>query len=285
MNSQVAAVAALFGLLLAVTFGGIVYHQVSGYDYPASPASAFELNVLGDLYEAFFLVPVGLIGLWALRRGSPWGPLLIAGVATNLLYNYAMAVTGRQNLWIFLWVAKLALAGTTVCLVWSLLPQGPGRTTRQGLVVAVYLALVLLAFSKMMGQRLLASATGRAMDMTMREAGSLDWGEPFLRDPVIFLSLACPVMIAAILGISRGTAWGGRAASLSSAFIVSIVTVVLFTGPLKEYLQVGSVSPAMLGTSAIMVLAAAPAVWALFWLAGAAKRLSKARFCLSIWSR
>ncbi|MGE5552993.1 MAG: hypothetical protein ACM3XZ_03595 [Betaproteobacteria bacterium] len=266
MSRRTMGLTTVFGLLLLVTLGGILYHYLTGHHYPASPAMSFELNVLGDLYEAFFLVPVGLVGLWAMRRGSAWGPLVIAGVAANFAYNYAMLVTGRQNLWIFLWTIKLALAGTAICLAWNLLPKGHRRPSGAGLAIAVYLALVLLIFSGMMGQRLLASATGRSVDMTMQGAGTLDWGEPFLRDPIIFFSLACPVVIAAVLGVWRGTDWGGRAASLSSAFIVSIVTVILFTGPLKEQLLKGSVSAAMARMSAIMVLAAAPAVWSLFWL-------------------
>lgn len=272
MNKQTSGLTTVFGLLLVVTLGGILHHYFTGYHYPASPASMFELNVLGDLYEAFFLVPVGLIGLWATRKGSAWGPLLIAGVAANFAYNYAMLVTGRQNLWIFVWTIKLALSGTTVGLVWNLLPSGPGRPSRPGLAVTLYLILTVLAFSGMMGQRLLASATGRTLDMTMQGVGILDWGEPFLRDPIVFFSLACPVVIAAILGLWRGTDWGGRAASLSSAFIVSIVSVILFTGPLKEHLQTGSISPAMWRMSAIMVLAAAPAVGSLIWLAKGERR-------------
>lgn len=267
VKGRIAGVASVFGLLLAVTLGGILYHSISGFDYPASPASNFELNVLGDLYEAFLLVPVGLIGLWSLRKGSAWGPLLIAGVAANLAYNYAMLVTGRQNPWIFLWTIKLALAGTAVCLVWDFLPSGPGRPTRTGSAVTVYLAVGLVMMGAMMVQRLLASATGRTLDMTMQTSGVLDWGEPFLRDPIIFFSLASPVIVAAILGLWRGTDWGGRAASLASVFVVSIVSIVLFTGPLKEYLQTGSVSPAMWGMSVFMVLAAAPAAWSAVWLA------------------
>lgn len=172
----------------------------------------------------------------------------------------------------FLWVAKLALAGTTVCLVWSLLPSGPGRRSGAGSTVAAYLVLVLVALSGMMGQRLLASATGRAVDMTMRVAGPLDWGEPYLRDPIIFLAQACPVMVTAILGLLRGTEWGGRAAALSSAFLVSILSVVLFTGPLKEYVQSGSISAAMGRMSVVLALAVAPAVWAMVWLVRSASR-------------
>ncbi|MBE3577026.1 MAG: hypothetical protein IMX00_04980 [Limnochordales bacterium] len=272
MSRRIAGVAWVFGLLLAVTVGGILYHVISGYDYPASPASAFELNVLGDAYEAFFLVPVGLIGLWALYRQKAWGGLLIAGVAANLTYNYAMLVTGRQNPWIFLWTVKLALAGTAVCLVWGLLPSGPGRPTRTGTAVTVYLAVILVVMGAMMARRLLASATGRTLDMAMQAAGALDWGEPYLRDPIVFLSLAAPVMVAAILGLGRGTDWGGRAASLASVFIVSIVTVILFTGPLKEYLQTGSVSPGMWGMSVFMLLVAAPATWSAVWLARSGAR-------------
>lgn len=272
MNKQTSGLSAVFGLLLIVTLGGIFYHYLTGYNYPASPAMNFEVNVLGDPYELFFLIPAGLIGLWAMRKGSAWGPLLIAGVAANFAYNYAMLVTGRQNPWIFLWTVKLALSGVAVCLVWNLLPSVPGRRSRSGVAVVVYLMVAFLAFSGMMGQRLLASATGRTIDMTMQGAGVLDWGEPFLRDPIIFFALAGPVVIAAILGLWRGTDWGGRAASLSSAWIVSIVNVILFTGPLKEYLQAGSVSPAMWRMSAIMVLAAAPAVWSLTWLAKSDRR-------------
>ncbi len=274
MSRRTFGITTVFGLLLVVTLGGILYHYLTGYDYPTTPATTFELNVLGDPYEVFFLIPVGLVGLWTMRKGNAWGPLLIAGVATNFAYNYAMLVTGRQNLWIFIWTIKLALSGTAVCLVWNLLPPGPGRPSRTGLALTAYLVLALMAFSGMMGQRLLASATGSTVDMTMQGAGVLDWGEPFLRDPIIFFSLACPVVIAAILGLWRGTDWGGRAASLSGAWIVSIVSVILFTGPLKEHLQTGSISPAMLRMSIIMVLAAAPAVWSLIWLAKGERRPS-----------
>lgn len=80
MNRQTANVTVVFGLLLTVTLGGILYHYFTGYHYPASPASTFELNVLGDLYEAFLLVPVGLAGLWAMRKDSAWGPSLSPGL-------------------------------------------------------------------------------------------------------------------------------------------------------------------------------------------------------------
>lgn len=266
MKKQPTGLTIVFLLLLAVTTAGIACHYVTGYHYPTSKAMDFELNVLGDPLELFIIVPAGLLGLWALRKGKPWGSLLIAGVSAHFVYNYAMALTGRQNLWVFVWILKLALAGTAVCLLWNLLPAGPGRVTRSSVVVSSYLILTLVAFTGMMGQRLLNSATGRAMDMTMQGTGALDWGEPFLRDPIIFFSLACPVVITAIIGLLRGTGWGGRAASLSASFVVSIVTVILFTGPLKEYLQAGAVSPAMWQMSLIMVLAAAPAVWALVWL-------------------
>lgn len=134
-------------------------------------------------------------------------------------------------------------------------------------MVVLYLTLVVLAFSGMMGQRLLASATGHTVEMTMQEAGVVDWGEAVLRDPVVFFAFACPVMVAAIMGLWQGAGWGGRAASLSSVFIVSIVSIILFTGPLKEYLETGSVSPSMRGMSIVMLLAAVPAVGALIWLA------------------
>ncbi len=266
MLKRTVGLTTVYGLLLAVTLGGIIYHYLSGYDYPATPASTFEINVLGDLYEAFLLVPVGVLGLWAWRRERSWGALIIAGVAVNFAYNYAMFLTGRQNMWVFIWVLKLALSGAALCLVWRHLPPGPGRRTRPGLVISAYLSTVLLLFAGLMGRRLLASASGRAVDMTMQGAGALDWGEPFLRDPIIFFAFICPVIITAILGLWQGAEWGGRAASLSTAFIVSIVTAALFTGPLKEYLQVGTVSAAMWTISGIMVLAAAPAVWGLLWL-------------------
>lgn len=270
-SRPIEGVTTVFGLLLAITLGGIVYHQISGYGYPASPAFDYELNVLGDLYEAFFLVPVGLIGLWAKRKGSAWGPLLIAGVAVNLAYNYAMASTGRQNLWIFLWIAKLALSGVTLCLVWPSLPAGPSLSRRSRWIVAAYLAIIAVMFSGMMGRRLLASASGRTLEMTMQEAGAVDWGEPVLRDPVIFFAFALPIFVAGIGGLPRIAEWGGRAAALSCAFVVSMVTIILFTGLVKEALLTGTVSPAMWATSVMMVVVAVPAALFLTWF-GAAER-------------
>lgn len=70
MNRQTTSVTTAFALLLAVTLAGIIYHYATGYHYPATPASTFELNVLGDLYEAFFLVPAGLVGIWCMRKRS-----------------------------------------------------------------------------------------------------------------------------------------------------------------------------------------------------------------------
>lgn len=87
MEHKTSGVATVFTLLLVVTLGGILLHRLTGYNYPTSPAFDFELNILGDLYEAFFLLPVGLVGLWSLRKGSVWGPLLIAGVATYFAYS------------------------------------------------------------------------------------------------------------------------------------------------------------------------------------------------------
>ena len=52
------------------------------------------------------------------------------------------------------------------------------------MAVLAYLALTLILFSGLMGQRLWASANGRTVDMALQGAGSLDWGEPFLRDPL-----------------------------------------------------------------------------------------------------
>lgn len=267
MQKQTTGLHTVFLLLLVVTAAGIVVHYLTGYHYPATPAFNFEINVLGDPYELFFVVPLGLAALWLLRKGNAWGSLLVAFVATHFFYNYAMFVTGRQNPWIFVWIAKLALSGVVVCLLWNELPAHSDATSRVSRAIAIYLALVLLVFSKMMSARLLASATGSAVDMTMQGAGVLDWGEPFLRDPVIFFAFACPLIVTAIIGLWRKTQWGMRAAALATAFIVSIVTVALFTGPLKEYLMQGMVSPAMWGMSVIMVLAAAPAVGALVWLA------------------
>jgi hypothetical protein len=268
MNTRTTGLAVIFALLLLVSTGGILYHYATGYDYPASPASTFELNVLNDPYELVFLVPAGLIGLWALRRGSTWGPLIVAGVALTFAYNYALLSMGQQNLWIFLWTAKIALSGTAVCLAWSHLPKGPGRRTWQGSALAAYLGLSVVLFSAMMAQRLLGSATGRTVDMAMQGAGALDWGEPFLRDPIFFFTMICPVQLAAVIGLLRGTEWGARAAALSSTFGPFMVSAILFTGPLKEYLQKGAVSPAMWQMSAIMVLLAAiPSVLGLLWLA------------------
>lgn len=273
MNKNTTGLTIVFGLLLAVTLGGIVLHQLTGYHYPTTPAQAYEMNVLGDIYEAFIAVPVGLIGLLALRKGRTWGPLLIAGVAVHFGYNYAMAVMGRQNLWIFLWTAKVALAGTTFCLVWNLLPAGPGRRTKAGLAVIAYLALVLVVFGGLMGQRLLASATGRTMEMTMEGKAAVDWGNPILRDPIVFFALFGPLLIAGIIGLWQGTDWGGRTAALSGAFGASMSCIVLFTGPLMEFLKTGAVSPAMWKMSLIIFLAGAAAVWSLVWLVRSERRV------------
>lgn len=267
MNSKTSALTSVFGTLLAVTLVGILVHQFSGYGYPVSPAADFEFNVLGDIYEAAVLVPLGVTGIVALRKGMRCGIVLVVGVTFHFTYNYAMAVTGRQNLWIFLWVAKLALSGAVMCLAWPMLPTGVRLPAKSRRGTAVYLALVVLVFSKMMGQRLIASASGRVVDMTMQQGGAVDWGDPILRDPVVFFSLVVPVMGAAVLGLLKGTEWGGRAGSASCALVVSIVSVALFTGPLKEFIMTRQVSPPVLMMSGIMLLAASPGAWFLRKLA------------------
>jgi hypothetical protein len=272
LHKQTTGLTAVFGLLLAVTWGGIILHQLTGYHYPTTPAQAYEMNVLGDIYEAFIAVPAGLLGLWALRKGRSFGTPLVAAVAVHFGYNYAMAVMGRQNLWIFLWLAKLALAGTTFCLLWNHLPAGPGRRTKAGLAVAAYLALILLVFGGLMGQRLLASATGQTVGMTMEGSAAVDWGNPVVRDPIVFFALMGPLLVAGIIGLWQGTDWGGRAATLSSAFGAGMTAIVLFTGPLMEFLKTGSVSPAMGKMSLVIFLAGAAAVGALVWLVKSGRR-------------
>lgn len=266
MNRQTTGLTAVFVSLLAVTLGGIIFHQLTGYHYPTSPATAYEFNVIGDLYEASLLVPIGIVGLLALRKGSAWGPVLMGGVASTLAYNYAMVVTGRQNLWIFLWILKLALGGLSLCLVWGLLPLGSGGPSRARPAMAGYLAVIVLLFSALMGRRLLASAAGDVMEMSMQVTGPVDWAEPVVRDPVIFFAFAAPLFVTACLGLWRRAEWGARAATLASTFIVNMVIMVLMTGPVKELLQKGALSPGMLPISIVFILTAVPAVWALIWL-------------------
>lgn len=267
MNRKSAGAVAVFAALLAVTIGGIIYHQLSGYLYPTAPAHSYEMNVLGDIYEAFVLMPLGLLAIWATRRQKTWGPLLIVGVSVHFAYNYGMAIMGRQNLWIFVWVAKFTLAALAIGLAWSLLPAGKGLSTRARWLFSIYMTAVAVIFTKLMGQRLLASATGRVVDMTMQQIGVVDWGEPILRDPIVFFSFALPLMIAAIIGCPQRTEWGSKAAAAMCAFITSMVAVILFTGPLMEALQTGRVSGPMLSMSAIFIAAVAPSIWFLIRLA------------------
>lgn len=263
MGRQTSALATVFTVLMAVTLGGIILHQLSGYDYPASAAVAYEMNVIGDLYEAFILVPIGVIGLVALRRGSPWGAVLIGGVASTLAYNYALAGTGRQNLWIFLYTAKLALGGLCLCLVWGQLPLGSRLPGRARSAMAWYLGVLILLFGALMGMRLWASAMGNTMEMTMQVTGPVDWGEPVVRDPIIFFAFAAPLFLSACLGLWQRAGWGARAATLANTFMVNMVIMILMTGPVKELLRTGVFSPGMLPMSILFMVTAAPAVWAL----------------------
>ncbi len=266
MTRQNTGLFTIFAALLAVTFGGILLHLATGYHYPCSDAFFYELNVIGDLYEALILVPTGLVGLIALRKGSPWGPVLIGGVAATITYNYAMVVTGEQNLWIFLWIVKLALGGLSLILVWSHLPLGSDRSPKGRTGMLSYLSLIFLLLGALMVKRLLASAAGQVMEMSMQIRGPVDWAEPVVRDPVIFLAFVGPLCLTAILGLWRRMDWGARAASLSATFIVNMVIMILMTGPVKELLQMGSLSAGMLPISLLFIAVALPAVWALLRL-------------------
>lgn len=278
MVKQSKRLAWVFAVLLAVTLGKIILHQVTGYAYPSSAATAYEFNVIGDLYEAFILVPIGLVGLLALRKGSAWGPVLVGGVASTLAYNYALASTGRQNLWIFPWTLTLALGGLSLCLVWELLPQGTGATRKQRLGTAGYLGAILLLFGVLMGQRLLASANGNVMEMTMQVTGQVDWAEPVVRDPIIFFAFAGTLFVTACAGLIGATGAGARAATLASTFMVNMVIMILMTGPVKELLMTGALSPGMLPISMVFIVTAAPAVWALLWVTkgGSAQQAARA---------
>jgi hypothetical protein len=266
MDRKPSAALAAFAALLTVTFVGIAYHQLSGSLYPTSPANAYEINVIGDIYEACVLVPLGLLAIWATRRGRTWGPLLIIGVSVHFAYNYAMAIMGRQNLWIFVWIAKFTLAALTIGLTWSHLPTGRGLAGRTRSAIAIYLSIVTVIFSRLMGQRLVASATGQFVDMTMQQIGAVDWGESILRDPVVFFALVIPMALAAIVGGARRTEWGGRAVAVMCAFVAGMVSVILFTGPLVKAVQTRTVPGPMLIISTVMILAAAPAIWFLIRL-------------------
>lgn len=274
MNKTTNGLTWTFATLLILTLGAIILHQLTSYHYPTSALSDYEMNVIGDLYEAFILVPTGVIGLLALRRGSAWGPVLIGGVAATFAYNYALASTGRQNLWIFLWTAKLVLGGLSLIQVWNLLPLGGSHAAKARGWMAGYLGLIVVLFSALMGRRLWASAYGEAMEMSMQVRGPVDWAEPFVRDPVIFFAFAVPLFAAACLGLMRRADWGARSATLASTFMVNMVVMILMTGPVRELLQLGHLSPGMLPISLVFITTAAPAVWALLWLTKGDKPLT-----------
>ena len=277
MKKQTGGLVAVFMALLAVTLGGIILHQLTGYDYPASAKAAHEMNVIGDLYEAFLLVPTGIVGLLALRKGSAWGPVLIGGVASTFAYNYTLASSGQQNLWIFLYVAKLALGALSVCCVWDLLPVGSSRPSRVRPTMAGYLGVLVVLFSALMGMRLYASANGDVMEMSMQVTGAVDWAEPVVRDPIIFFAFAVPLFLTAVFGLLRRTEAGSRAATLASTFMVNMVIMIIMTGPVKELMQMGALSPGMLPISIVFLVTAAPAVWGLIWLVRGDGKLSEGR--------
>lgn len=266
MNQRTSGLTTIFATLLALTLGGIIIHQLTGNHYPASEAASYELNVIGDLYEALILVPIGIAGLWALRKGSPWGPVLIGGVASTLAYNYAMVLTGRQNFWVFLWIAKMTLGGLSLCLVWNHLPLGAAQPSKAPGRIIGYLSVILMLFGALMGMRLWAAAQGDAMEMSMQVRGPVDWAEPFVADPIIFFAFAVPLFVTGILGLWRRAEWGARAATLACTFIVNMVIMVLMTGPVKELLQMGKLSAGMLPISLVFIATALPAVFALVWL-------------------
>lgn len=267
-----------FGLLLLITAAGILVHVITGLDYPAPKDLHYEFNVLFDLYEGLLLVPLGLLSLVAYVREAKWGAVLMAAVAATTAYNYAMLVTGQQNMWVFLWTTKLALSGTCVAMLWSELPELPTGSSRRGrYLTAVYLILFGLLFAAQMGQRLLASATGRLVDMTMVEAGPIDWGNPVLRDAIVYFSMVVPFNVAAVAGLFSGARWGGRAAALVCGFLPVMASAVLFTGPLKEFLLQRTVSGPMWGMSITIVLAVIPAFIALSWLMSESRTKGKSR--------
>lgn len=253
----------LFGTLLVMMLGGILVHQITGYQYPATKANDYEFNTLNDLYELFVFLPVGLIALWQLRRGSQWGPVIISGAAIWTIYNYAMMVTGMQNLWIFLWTAKLAISTPILLLAWQLLPAKPSVSRKFGYVMVGYMAIIGIAFGKLMIDRLFASARGEMVNMAMVGVAKADWADPALRDPIIFFVTILPLLIAAISGIIRKTDDGTKYTTLIATFIIGIVSVILFTGPLKELLVSGVVSQSMMGMSVFMALFTVPSI---YWL-------------------
>ncbi|MDF2630942.1 MAG: hypothetical protein K0R39_4773 [Symbiobacteriaceae bacterium] len=267
MNRRTNGLMVASALMLALVAAGILFHKLSGYSYPAPTATgAYELNTLGDLFELGFSIPVGLIGLWLIARRSAWGPVLVAGVAANFVYNYLMALTGVQNLWTFFWTVKVSLSALVVILAWDHLPSAEGTRPGPRLAISGYLLLIALIFGKMMAQRLLASADGFTVDMAMVRLGPVDWRDPAVRDPIVFFTLAIPMMPTAVVGLLRGSAWGAKAATLCSTFLVCIVTLVIVTGPIKEILEKGATSMAMISMSGIMVAAVLPAVASLIWL-------------------
>ncbi len=257
----------VYTLLLLVTAVGLLLHRVTAYDYPTLAAYSNELNVLGDLYEGIFLLPVGLLALWAMGKGRPWGNLLATAVGAHMAYNYAMAVTGLQNLWIFLWVAKLTLGGATVALLWpTLTPATEDRPRAGRLLIATYLALAGAAIGAPMARRLLASAHGLAVGMTGASSGVVDWADITVRDPIIFFALVLPFLVSAVIGLVGDTRWGRNSAALCLVFIPTMVSLILFTGPVPEYLLHGAIPGSALGMSLMMALMAVLAVISLVWL-------------------
>ncbi|WP_214369759.1 hypothetical protein [Pseudonocardia sp. H11422] len=92
------------------------------YDTVAAAAG----NVAVDTVVLVLGVPLLLVALWAYRRGSPWGTLLLAGTLGYLLYVYANAAFGvAYNPLFLVYVAVLSASLFGFCAAVIRADQAP----------------------------------------------------------------------------------------------------------------------------------------------------------------
>jgi hypothetical protein len=218
-----------------------------------------------DLATLFAGVPVVLAGLWAVRRGSPFGRSAVVAGLLYLVYNYAIfAFSVAMNPLTGAYIATLGLA------LWSLVLAGTGLDDRPAAAIdglsrrlsgALLVAVAVLFGLLWIGQIAAATRTG------VPPADLARSGLP--TNPVYALDLAffLPLCAVAGLGLLRRRPAGALALAmliwvpLMSAGILGGFVFAAAAGdevPLAVAIVVGAVG-LLSGTLAVVPIARYPA--------------------------
>jgi len=215
VTRETALVALLVGLSAGLVSSPLLGPLVLGLmQYRTSPTTLNQL--LGsDVAAMFVIAPLCLVAAWLVRRRSPAGPPLAAGIGAYAVYTYAQVIVGQEYLrlpgnveqFFLLLLAIFVVAEATLVLAWHMLPADLPLPSRPLERVTAWVLIAVAAFL-VLGLHLPTMITAWTDPGSMTEYASAP--TPFWLVKLMDLGVVVPLAVTVGVGLLRGHLWARR---------------------------------------------------------------------------